>query len=174
MDFTWLGIQICIYWSQIPLKKGRGVDQKTIGVTTICLTQRDTSPSHSVDQAVDCGLWNVIPLLSMAVWSCWILSGNWNKLLYTSIQSIQNMLNGWHVWWAWRNMEELGYFQLSFRTLISPAIALVYIPAVSMPIALSLKTWDICGIVLCDKTAHFRVTFNCPQHKVHLCNNHAV
>ena len=31
-----------------------------------------------------------------------------------------------------------------------------------------------CGIVLCDKTAHLRVTFYCPQHKVHLCNQHAV
>ena len=31
-----------------------------------------------------------------------------------------------------------------------------------------------CGIVLCDKTAYFRVAFYCPQHKVHLCNVHAV
>ncbi len=28
-----------------------------------------------------------------------------------------------------------------------------------MPIARSLKTCDICGIVLCDKMAHFRVAF---------------
>ncbi len=34
-------------------------------------------------------------------------------------------------------------------------------PAVRMPIARSLKTCDICGIVLCDKTAHFRVAFYC-------------
>ncbi len=54
------------------------------------------------------------------------------------------------------------------------ATALVDIPAVSMPIARSLKTCDICGIVLCDKTAHFRVTFYCGQPKAHLCNNHAV
>jgi hypothetical protein len=33
---------------------------------------------------------------------------------------------------------------------------------------------DICGIVLCDKTAHLRVAEYCPQHKVHLCNDHAV
>ncbi len=33
---------------------------------------------------------------------------------------------------------------------------------------------DICGIVLCDKTAHFRVAFYCGQPKAHLCNNHAV
>ena len=52
--------------------------------------------------------------------------------------------------------------------------ALVDIPAVSVPIARSLKTQYICGIVLCDKTAHFRVAFYCPQHKVHLYNDHAV
>ena len=37
--------------------------------------------------------------------------------------------------------------------------------AVSMPIA---------SIVLCDTTAHFKVDFYCPQHKVHLCNYNAV
>jgi hypothetical protein len=41
--------------------------------------------------------------------------------------------------------------------------ALVDITAVSMPIALSLKTWDICGIVMYDKTAHFRVAFIVPS-----------
>ncbi len=54
------------------------------------------------------------------------------------------------------------------------AKALVDIPAVSMPITRSLKTCDISGIVLCDKTAHFRVAFYCGQPKAHLCNNHAV
>ncbi len=38
----------------------------------------------------------------------------------------------------------------------------------------SLKTCDICGIVLCNKTAHFTVAFYCGQLKAHLCNNHAV
>ncbi len=42
-------------------------------------------------------------------------------------------------------------------TLNSRATALVDIPAVSMPIAHYLKTCDICGIVLFDKAAHFRV-----------------
>jgi hypothetical protein len=36
------------------------------------------------------------------------------------------------------------------------------------------RTCGICGIVLCDTTAHFREAFYCPQHKVHLCNDHAV
>ncbi len=39
------------------------------------------------------------------------------------------------------------------------------IPAVSMPIASSLKISDVCGIVLCDKTSHFRVAFYCGQPK---------
>ncbi len=60
------------------------------------------------------------------------------------------------------------------QQLNSWGTVLVDIPAVSMPIACSLKICDICGIVLCDKTAHFRVAFYCGQPKAHLCNNHAV
>ena len=30
------------------------------------------------------------------------------------------------------------------------------------------------SVALCDRTAHFRVAFYCPRHKVHLCNYHAV
>jgi hypothetical protein len=41
------------------------------------------------------------------------------------------------------------------------ATALVDIPAVNMPIAHSLRIWDIRGIVLSYKTAHFREAF-CP------------
>ncbi len=55
-------------------------------------------------------------------------------------------------------------------TFNSQTTALVDIPAVSMSIARSLKT----GIVLCDKTAHFRVALYCGKPKAHLCNNHAV
>ncbi len=50
-------------------------------------------------------------------------------------------------------------------TFNSRATALVDIPAVNMSIARSLKICDICGIVLCDKTAHFRVAFYCGQPK---------
>jgi hypothetical protein len=42
------------------------------------------------------------------------------------------------------------------------ATALVGIPVVKRPIARSPKH----GIVLFDKTAHFRVAFYCPQQKV--------
>jgi hypothetical protein len=43
-------------------------------------------------------------------------------------------------------------------------------PEVSMPIAHSLKT----VASLCDKTKHLLVVFYFPQHKVHVCNDHAV
>ncbi len=33
---------------------GASEDQSVSGVTTICLTQCNTSPSHRVDQVVDC------------------------------------------------------------------------------------------------------------------------
>jgi hypothetical protein len=59
-------------------------------------------------------------------------------------------------------------------TLHSLATALVDVPAVSMPIGHSLKTLDICGIVLCDKTAHFKVAFYFPQHKMHICRDYTV
>jgi hypothetical protein len=55
-------------------------------------------------------------------------------------------------------------------TLNYLATALVDIAAVSMSIAHSLKT----KIVLCDKTAHLRLAFYFPQHKVHLYNDHDV
>ncbi len=42
-------------------------NQSVSGVITICLTQCNTSPSHRVDQVVDCGLWDVGHSSSMAV-----------------------------------------------------------------------------------------------------------
>ena len=96
MDFTWLGIQIYICWSQIPYKKvGRGSgNQSVFVVTTICLMQRGTSPSHRVDQAVNCGLWNVVPLPFNGYAKLLDIGRNWNTLSYKSIQSIPNMLDG--------------------------------------------------------------------------------
>ena len=48
-------------------------NQSVSGVTTICLTQCNTSPSHRVDQVVDCGM--LVHSSSIAVRSCWILAG---------------------------------------------------------------------------------------------------
>jgi hypothetical protein len=56
--------------------------------------QCDTPPLHRVDKAVDCGLWNVVPILFNGYEKLLDFGGNWNTLSYTSIQSIPNMLNG--------------------------------------------------------------------------------
>ena len=66
-------------------------------VTTICLMQRNTSTSHRVEQAVNCGLWNVVSLLFNGRMKLLDIGGNWNMLSYMLIQSIPNMLNGLHV-----------------------------------------------------------------------------
>ncbi len=66
----------------------------------VWLTQCNTSPSHRVDQVVDCGLLNVGPLLFNGCVKLLDIGRNWNMLSYTPIQSIPNMLNGWQVWWV--------------------------------------------------------------------------
>ncbi len=71
-----------------------GGPKSVSGVTTICLTQCNTSPSHRVDQVVDCGLWDVGPLLFNGCVKLLDIGRNWNTLSYTPIQSIPNMLNG--------------------------------------------------------------------------------
>ena len=53
---------------------------KVPNVTTICLMERDTSPSHGVNHAVDCGLWNVVPLLFNGCAKFLDISGNLNML----------------------------------------------------------------------------------------------
>ena len=77
---------------QIPLKRqGRGSENQSVSdVTTICLMQRDRSPLHRVDQAVDCGLWNVVPVLFNDCAKLLDIGGNRNTLSNTSIQSIPN------------------------------------------------------------------------------------
>jgi hypothetical protein len=77
-------------------KNGRGVDQKNSQylVWPPFASCSATSPSHRVDQAVDCGLRNVVPLLFKGCAKLLDIGGNWNTVSYTVIQSIPNMLNG--------------------------------------------------------------------------------
>ncbi len=85
-----------------------------------------------------------------------------------------NVVCGFEAGWVLPNSLKRLWRRLMVEKLTFKLQHLFDIPAVSMPIACSLKTCDICGIVLCDKTAHFRVAFYCGQPKAHLCNNHAV
>ena len=84
---------------------------QSLNVLKIC----DTSPLHRVDQAVDYDLWNVVPLLFNGCAELLDIGTNWNTLSYKSIQSIPNMLNGWHVWWVcrtWKNWDIFSFQKL--------------------------------------------------------------
>ncbi len=107
-------------------------------------------------------LWLCKPIVAAAVrvaglrrswrWRCWMWRSwagvvthglrLWGRL-YVLLNSLKCL---------WRRMVEKWTFN-------SRATALVDIPAVSMPITRSLKTCDICGIVLCDETAHLEWPF---------------
>ncbi len=73
------------------------------------------SPSQRVDQVVDCGLWNVGPLLFNGCAKLLDIGRNWNTLSYTPIQIIPNMLNGCHVrWLCWpcKNWDVFSFQEL--------------------------------------------------------------
>ncbi len=85
----------------------QSVNQSVSSVNTICLMQCNTSPSHRVDQVVDCGLWDVGPLLFNG---CVKL----HAVVY-AIQSIPNMLNGWpvlSVCWPCKNWDVFSFQEL--------------------------------------------------------------
>ncbi len=112
-------------------------------------------------------LWLCKPIVAAAVWVAGLRQSwrwrCWMWRLWGRLDVLPNSLKR-----LWRQL------MVEKWTFNSQATALVNIPAVSMPITRSLKTCDICGIVLCDKTTHIRVAFYCGQPKAHLCNNHGV
>jgi len=87
-------------------------NQSVSGVTNICSTQYNTSPSHRVDQVVDCGLWNVGPLLFNGCAKLLDIGRSWNTLSCMPIQSIPKMLNGVSCPMNMLAIQELGCFQL--------------------------------------------------------------
>ncbi len=105
-------------------------------------------------------LWLCKPIVAAAVrvsglrrswrWRCWMWR-SWAGVvtrglrLWGRLDVLPNSLKR-----LWRRL------MVEKWTFNSQATALVDIPVVS-----SLKTCDICGIVLCDKTVHFRVAFYC-------------
>ncbi len=111
-------------------------NQSVSGVTTFFLTQCNTSPSHRVDQVIDCGLWNAGPLLFNGCAKLLDIGRNWNPLSYTPIQNIPNTLNRWASrncvqifatwsralsccnmrWWSWMNSKTMS-LRISSRYL---------------------------------------------------------
>ncbi len=81
-------------------------------VTSICLTQCNTSPSYRVDQVVDCGLWNVGPLLLNGLFE---VVGYWQELEHAVV--FADPEHPKHAQWvtcpvSMLVMQELGCFQL--------------------------------------------------------------
>ena len=96
MNFIWPGTHMQLLGRHL---KKKGVDQKTSHY--LVWPPLASTPSHRVGQAVDCGLWNVVPLLFNGCAKLLDIGRNWNTLSYTSTQSIPNMLSGWQVWKNW-------------------------------------------------------------------------
>ncbi len=107
LHFSWaelkdLRLFLCTqkaYFSQILFTNLKNKKQIRKPVSIWC-DHHSPSPSHRVDQVVDCGLWNVGPLLFNGCEKLLDIGRNWNTLSYTPIQSIPNMRNGWHVRWV--------------------------------------------------------------------------
>jgi len=86
--------QVCLRLATIKGHSERCLNenQPVSCVTTICLTQCNTSHSH---QVVDCGLWNVDPLLFNG-WSQTLVSVVMSKLFgYANL--LLQQLSGWMV-----------------------------------------------------------------------------
>ena len=91
----------------------RGSEKQSVsGVTTICLMQSDTSPSHRVDQEGDCGLRKVVPTPLQWLYE---VAGYWRELEHVVVHV--NPEDPKHPQWvtclvSMQAMEELEHFQL--------------------------------------------------------------
>ncbi len=142
-------------------------NQSVSGVTTICLTQCNTSPSHRVDQVVDCGLWNVGPLLFNGCAKLLDIGRNWNTLSYTPIQCIPNMLNGWHVRWVcWpcKNWDVFSFQELCTDPCnMGPCIIMLQHEVMVVDEWHNNGPQDLVTVSLCIQNA---------INKMHLCSVH--
>ncbi len=154
---------------------GGSENQSVSGVTTICLTQCNTSPSHRVDQVVVCGLWNVAPLLFNGCVKLLDIDRNWNTLSYTLIQSIPNMLNEWHVrWvcWPYKNWDVFSFQELCTDTCnMRPCIIMLQheVMVVGMngtTMGLRISSWYLCIQNAINKMhlCSLSITYACPYH----------
>ncbi len=140
----WANITQMSNFMTYSLNRKRSKNQSVSGATTMCLTQCNTSPAHRADQVVDCGLWDVGPLLFNGCVKLLDVCKNWNTRSYTPIQSIPNMLNGWHVrWvrWPWKNWDVFSFQELCTDPCnMGPCI-----------IMLQMRWWSCCliSILIC-------------------------
>ncbi len=153
-------------------------------MTAICLTQCNTS-LHSVDQVVDCGLWNVGPLLFNGCAKFLDIGRNWNTLSYTPIQSIPNMLNGWHVRWVCWPCKNWVVF--SFQELCTDPCNMGLCIIMLQHEVMVVDEWhnngpqDLVKVSLCIQNAinkmhlcSLSITYACPYHNPTATMGHSI
>ncbi len=164
---------------------GGSENQSVSGVTTICLTQCNTSPSHRVDQVVDCGLWNVGPLLFNGCAKLLDIGRNWNTLSYTPIQSIPNMLNGWYVRWVcWpcKNWDVFSFQELCTDPCnMGPCIIMLQHEVMVVDEWHNNGPQDLVTVSLCIQNAINKmhlcllsITYACPYHNPTATMGHSI
>ncbi len=155
-----------------------------VSVTTICLTQCNTSPLHRVE-IVDCGLWNVGPLLFNGCVKLLDIGRNWNTLSYTPIQSIPNMLNGWHVRWICWPCKDWDVF--SFQELcrdpcsMGPCIIMLQHEVMVVDEWHNNGPQDLVTVSVCIQNAinkmhlcSLSITYSCPYHNPTATMGHSI
>ncbi len=164
---------------------GGSENQSVSGVTTICLTQCNTSPLHRVDQVVDCGLWNVGPLLFNGCAKLLDIGRNWNMLSYTPIQSILNMFNGWHIWWVcWpcKNWDVFSFQELCTDPYnMGPCIIILQHEVMVVDEWHNNGPQDLVTVSLCIQNVinkmhlcSLSITYACPYHNPTTTMGHSI
>ncbi len=149
--------------------------RKPVSIRNFFHTQCNTSPSHGVDQVVDCGLRNVGPLLFNGCAKLLDIGRNWNTLSYTPVQSIPNMLNGWHVRWVcWpcKNWDVFSFQELCTDPCnMGPCIIMLQHEVMVVDEWHNNGPQDLVTVSLCIQKAinkmHlclWSITYTCPYH----------
>ncbi len=175
-----------IIWNSAPAPKVlKSKNQSVSGVTTICLTLCNTSPSHIVYQVVDCGMCNVDPLLFNGCAKLLDIGRNWNTLSYTPIQSIQNMFNGWHVRWVcWpcKNWDVFSFQELCTDPYnMGPCIIMLQREVIVGDEWHNNESQDLVTVSLCIQNAinkmhlcSLSITYVCPYHNFTATMGHSI
>ena len=167
MDSTWQGIQIWICWSQIPWKKGRGVDQKT-SEYLVWPQFASCWVTHLLIELirllfVACGM---LPhSSSMALRSCWILMGTGTRCRTGRSRTSQTCSMG-DMSGKYAIHGEPGHFQLPgivYRSLQHEA---VHYHAEKWSGPQDLVTLFLCIQIAINKMLLFSlsVAYACPYH----------
>ncbi len=165
---------------------GRGSGNQSVsGVTTICLMRFNTSPSHRVDQVVDCGLWNVGPLFFNGCAKLLDIGRNWNTLSYTPIPSIPNMLNRWHVRWVcWpcKNWDVFSFQELCTDSCnMGPCVIMLQHEVMVVDEWHNNGAQDLVTVSLCIQNAinkihlcSLSIKYTCPYHNPTVTMGHSI